>query len=325
MESTPEETKFCLRIPFTTPTEPRPSIIQTPEMECANSPIVKDVTEPKKHKKKRQKAPKVIHSVLPGKTILVVDDNPLIVRVLEKILDGCRHLQTAFNGQEALRIVIERMRGGEEFDLIFMDCLMPVMDGYTATRMMRQLGYRGPILALTGNSSEADAEKAKDAGYNSTVVKPIRTDDLISIIQTWTNPKISPSQIGLPDHMSSSSPHSSSPSLDSSPNHDSLTPIHPIEKNRRPSKSLMIFRDHTEEVSAHSQLLKEEGNIGETLRTLSITEPYQMSGCYPEPNVTTEMNGNESGHLSMKKKKSKRKSPTHEAKMGLIDMFKTKK
>ena len=144
--------------------------------------------EEKKPKKKKSSNSRPIRDAVHDKSILVVDDNPLIVRVLEKILEGCRHLQTASNGQEALNIVTQRMKSGEEFDLIFMDCLMPVMDGYTATQTMRQLGYKGPILALTGNSSEQDAEKAREAGFNSSFVKPIRTDDLLGIILQWTNP-----------------------------------------------------------------------------------------------------------------------------------------
>jgi DNA-binding NarL/FixJ family response regulator len=97
--------------------------------------------------------------------------------------------------------------------LVFMDCLMPVMDGYTAARMMRQLGYRGPILALTGNSSEADAEKAMEAGYNSTVVKPIRTDDLIAIIKKWTSSSLSGHSSSPLIAIHSSTSPSASPSL----------------------------------------------------------------------------------------------------------------
>jgi CheY-like chemotaxis protein len=214
--------------------------------------------EERKRKKKRPIADPLLLSVLQNKSILIVDDNILILRVLEKILEGCHHLQSAHNGQEALNIVTERMKGGDEFDLVFMDCMMPVMDGYTAARMMRQLGYRGPILALTGNSSEADAEKAMEAGYNSTVVKPIRADDLRTIIQIWGNPNSSPCFLKSEIHSSVTS--SSSRSMES--------PTVYLDFPMPRKGSVVIIRA--------SESLENPDGDSVPLRTSSSTEPYQI-------------------------------------------------
>ena len=200
VSSTPMETTFCLRLPYTLSTDPP----QPSPLLLTDSPS--DPSQGSKKRRKKRSASSYLTRDLQDKSVLVVDDNPLIVRVLEKILEGCRHLQTASNGQEALNIVTQRMKSGEEFDLIFMDCLMPVMDGYTATQTMRQLGYKGPILALTGNSSEQDAERAREAGYSSTVVKPIRSDDLIGIIRQWAPPPIDQKRSHSSLSSSSSSP-----------------------------------------------------------------------------------------------------------------------
>jgi hypothetical protein len=104
---------------------------------------------------------------------------------------------------------------------------------------MRQLGYRGPILALTGNSSEADAEKAMEAGYNSTIVKPIRSNDLVGIIQQWTTPTLAVRRTELSSSSSSSFDISSTSSL--SPILEAITPKVKGDSVHR-AKSLVISK-----------------------------------------------------------------------------------
>jgi CheY-like chemotaxis protein len=120
---------------------------------------------------------------LTSKNILIVDDSDLIRRILEKVLAKCGSITTAQNGETAVQLVkkslIEPKHG---FDLIFMDCLMPIMDGFEATRLIREMGFTKPIFALTGNSAEIDSQRMTECGFSHILVKPIRPDDLLELI-----------------------------------------------------------------------------------------------------------------------------------------------
>ena len=117
--------------------------------------------------------------------VLLVEDNPtnrlVAQRMLQKI--GCG-VTLANNGLEAVRAV-----STEDFDLILMDIQMPVMDGYKATEAIRTLqqatGHRTPIVALTANAMERDVELCLASGMDDHVSKPIRTEDLASVVRKW--------------------------------------------------------------------------------------------------------------------------------------------
>ena len=88
------------------------------------------------------------------------------------------------NGEEA----VEQWRGGD-YDLIFMDCQMPVMDGYTATRLIREqestTGAHIPIVALTANAMAEERQQGAEAGMDDYVVKPFSPNDLVTVLQNW--------------------------------------------------------------------------------------------------------------------------------------------
>ena len=113
--------------------------------------------------------------------VLVVEDakpNQLIsTRMLEKF--GLDHT-VAENGQQALQICQK-----EAFDLILMDCQMPVMDGYEATRQLRESGNDVPIVALTANAMSYDRELCLDAGMNGYLSKPLRRKNLEEVLKTF--------------------------------------------------------------------------------------------------------------------------------------------
>jgi CheY-like chemotaxis protein len=116
--------------------------------------------------------------------VLLVGDNivnqKVGVRLLEKL--GCR-VDVAANGFEAVAM-IEQF----PFDLVLMDCQMPEMDGYQATRQIRGRGGAKaamPILALTAAATSLDRERCFDAGMNDFLTKPVTVESLIEALAKW--------------------------------------------------------------------------------------------------------------------------------------------
>jgi PAS domain S-box-containing protein len=118
--------------------------------------------------------------------ILLVEDNKVNQRLLTRMLET-RHCEVtiAENGREA----IERACSGS-YDLIFMDCQMPVLDGYRASAEIRGLenGSRTPIVALTANNSAGDRETCFAAGMDDFLSKPILRDELDEMLRRWLGP-----------------------------------------------------------------------------------------------------------------------------------------
>jgi PAS domain S-box-containing protein len=123
---------------------------------------------------------------LAGARILLVEDNPINQELARDLLGRAGLvLRTADNGQEALNW-LER----EPFDLVLMDCQMPVMDGYAATRMLRRQArwQELPVIAMTANAMVGDREKVLAAGMNDHIAKPIKVDDLYATLARWIRP-----------------------------------------------------------------------------------------------------------------------------------------
>ncbi|MEM8896135.1 MAG: response regulator, partial [Bacteroidota bacterium] len=117
---------------------------------------------------------------LAGLNILLVEDNEVNVLVAKKFLTKWQaKVHTVENGQEA---VDEITTGGDKYDLILMDLQMPIMDGYTASREIRKVGYERPIIALTASALMEVEEKVKNAGMDDYVTKPFNPNDLLSKI-----------------------------------------------------------------------------------------------------------------------------------------------
>jgi len=124
----------------------------------------------------------------PHRRVLLVEDNPVNQKVATRLLErlGCE-VQIAGDGREAL----ERVREAT-FDLVFMDCQMPVMDGFEATRAIRRLeagrGRHLPIIAMTAHAMAADREACLAAGMDDYLAKPIRVDTLRETVERWSKP-----------------------------------------------------------------------------------------------------------------------------------------
>lgn len=121
--------------------------------------------------------------------ILLVEDNPVNLMVAQRLLQVLgSECDTAGNGQVAL----EKLESNA-YDLVLMDCQMPVLDGYAATRRWRELEHarkaprRMPIIAMTANAMAGDRQKCLDAGMDDYLAKPVSRTELEQCIQRWKN------------------------------------------------------------------------------------------------------------------------------------------
>ncbi|KEZ71278.1 hypothetical protein C5I_0126280 [Pseudomonas syringae pv. syringae FF5] len=115
--------------------------------------------------------------------VLLVEDNPVNQLVAKGILGklGCEVIISSHGGE-----ALEQLEQGH-FDLVLMDCNMPVMDGYEASRQIRSSGRwpNLPIVALTANAMPDERERCKAAGMNDYLAKPFRRAELVSILDQW--------------------------------------------------------------------------------------------------------------------------------------------
>ena len=120
-----------------------------------------------------------------GLHILLAEDNELNMEIAEFMFQNeGTEVTKAWNGQEAVEL-FEKSRPGE-FDVILMDIMMPVMNGYEATKMIRSLDREDakviPIIAMTANAFAEDRLRAKEAGMNEHIAKPVDAKLLVKII-----------------------------------------------------------------------------------------------------------------------------------------------
>ena len=116
--------------------------------------------------------------------ILVVDDNVISQRLVLRLL-GQRGFQVDVveNGQEAVEITAQTA-----YDLVLMDCQMPVLDGFEATAAIRQRDVgrrRVPIIAMTADLSESDKHRCREVGMDDHLPKPVMATVLWSLIDKW--------------------------------------------------------------------------------------------------------------------------------------------
>ncbi len=121
-------------------------------------------------------------------TVLLAEDNKINQRVASKMLQklGCQ-VDCVADGQEAVAAVTT-----VPYDVVFMDCQMPTMDGYEATTAIRQMetdGQHIPIIALTANAMKGDREKCLRAGMDDYLSKPLKIESLERTVADWVQRK----------------------------------------------------------------------------------------------------------------------------------------
>jgi PAS domain S-box-containing protein len=143
-------------------------------------------------------------SRLKGARLLLVEDNEVNRELaLELLTDEGISVAVALDGREALEM-LER----ERFDAVLMDCQMPVMDGFAATRALRkrpELAHL-PVIAMTANAMVSDRQKAFDAGMNDHIAKPINVAQMFSTLARWLGPRRQSAHAELDDASSQAGP-----------------------------------------------------------------------------------------------------------------------
>ena len=120
-----------------------------------------------------------------GLSVLLVEDNELNMEIAKFIIENeGANVTCATNGKEAVNIY---KKSPEFFDIILMDIMMPEMDGYEATKVIRSLDSKIPIVAMTANAFTEDKIKAKKSGMNAHVAKPLDRDTLVQVVAKLCN------------------------------------------------------------------------------------------------------------------------------------------
>ena len=126
----------------------------------------------------------------PNAKILLVEDNAINQQVAAGILHSSGyHTEIAGNGEEAIRM-LQQAPEDAQYELIFMDCQMPIMDGYEATRAIRDKttdipNHDIPIIAMTANAMKGDMENCIKAGMDDYLSKPIDPASVEEKLSKW--------------------------------------------------------------------------------------------------------------------------------------------
>jgi len=117
-------------------------------------------------------------------SILVVEDNPVNQKLAVTLLSKAGYqVSVANNGAEAVEQIVSSNPG---VDIVFMDVQMPVMNGFEATRHLRERGFTDlPIIAMTAQAIKGDREKCLNAGMNDYIPKPIKRDVVFDMLKQW--------------------------------------------------------------------------------------------------------------------------------------------
>jgi len=136
--------------------------------------------------KTRRKSSQIVRDPMPYGKVLIVDDVETNIYVAEGLIRLYRiQIDTAMSGQEA----IDKINEGNVYDVIFMDHMMPEMDGIEAVKILRDSGYSAPIIALTANAVYGQADMFLQNGFDDFISKPIDIRQLNSVLNRYVRDK----------------------------------------------------------------------------------------------------------------------------------------
>ncbi|MDP9044662.1 MAG: response regulator, partial [Pseudomonadota bacterium] len=197
---------------------------------------------------------------LRGARILLVEDNPIIQELaLELLSSAGMVVSLAENGREAL----DRL-GKQRFDGVLMDCHMPVLDGYEATRALRAQPHLKdlPVIALTANALDGDRDRVIAAGMNDHVAKPFDLPVLFETLARWVQPAWPPGPAPAPPpRQGADDPLARLPGIDAQIGRTST--MHNDKLYRR---LLGMFRDGQRDVVADFSAAREAGELATAMR-----------------------------------------------------------
>ncbi|NQU81924.1 MAG: response regulator [Bacteroidetes bacterium] len=128
-----------------------------------------------------EKEPQIIEEIEKELNILIAEDNIINQKVVKVLFKNLGYeIDIVSNGKEAIKTINKK-----KYDIVFMDIMMPEIDGLEATREIRAMGYKMPVIALTTDLGNETKKSAYDAGINEFVGKPIKSDQLKKIMIKW--------------------------------------------------------------------------------------------------------------------------------------------
>jgi signal transduction histidine kinase/CheY-like chemotaxis protein/PAS domain-containing protein/HPt (histidine-containing phosphotransfer) domain-containing protein len=143
-------------------------------------------------KQQISKTAQITREYMPYGKVLIVDDMETNLYVARGLMSPyCLSIETVISGYKA----IEKIKNGSVYDIIFMDHFMPKMDGIDTTKMIRELGYSKPIIALTANALAGMAEMFMENGFDGFLAKPIDIRQLNSYLNKFVRDKYPPEVI----------------------------------------------------------------------------------------------------------------------------------
>jgi CheY-like chemotaxis protein len=203
-----------------------------------------------KHRKRAQ----IVRDPMPYGSVLIVDDVETNIYVAEGLLRlyGLQ-IDTAMSGVET----IEKINTGKVYDIVFMDHMMPGMDGIEATKRLRDLGYTEPIVALTANAVAGQAEMFLQNGFDAFISKPIDIRQLNALLNKMIRDK-QPSEV-----IAAARQQKGSAVVDA--NDDELSEINPLLLDA-------FMRDTRKAIAEIEELYESNGLVGdEGMQQLTIT------------------------------------------------------
>ncbi len=157
------------------------------------------IGRPRQHavrSEQREEALQSNRSALAGAHVLLVEDNAFNQELARDLLGSAQIVvRIANNGREAIDMLAR-----ERFDAVLMDCQMPVMDGYEATRELRRdpRWVDLPVIAMTANAMVGDRDKVLAAGMNDHIAKPINVIEMFATLARWIRPDVAVASGGFP-------------------------------------------------------------------------------------------------------------------------------